>query len=81
MRTTIDKAGRIVVPKKLRDRFGLVGGTEVEIDDVGDGLLVAPVEKVASARLVEKDGFLVIEGDGSPFTDDDIRSMIDEMRR
>lgn len=31
MRTTIDSAGRIVVPKALRDALRLDGGTEVEI--------------------------------------------------
>jgi AbrB family looped-hinge helix DNA binding protein len=31
MRTTIDMAGRIVVPKVLRDELGLTGGQELEI--------------------------------------------------
>jgi AbrB family looped-hinge helix DNA binding protein len=31
MRTTIDSAGRIVVPKPLRDELGLVGGERLEI--------------------------------------------------
>ncbi|MET0420492.1 MAG: AbrB/MazE/SpoVT family DNA-binding domain-containing protein, partial [Acidimicrobiia bacterium] len=31
MRTTIDGAGRIVVPKALRDSLNLTGGTEVEL--------------------------------------------------
>ncbi|CAN5565391.1 hypothetical protein BH24CHL9_BH24CHL9_15280 [soil metagenome] len=32
MRTTIDPAGRIVVPKTLRDELGLTGGQELEIE-------------------------------------------------
>lgn len=31
MRTTIDKAGRIVVPKLLRDALNMNPGTELEI--------------------------------------------------
>ncbi len=31
MRTTIDRAGRIVIPRPLRDELGLSDGTEVEI--------------------------------------------------
>jgi AbrB family looped-hinge helix DNA binding protein len=37
MRTTIDKAGRVVIPSSLRERAGLVPGTEIEvtIDEFG----------------------------------------------
>jgi AbrB family looped-hinge helix DNA binding protein len=37
MRTTIDKAGRVVIPAPIRDRAGLTPGTELEIsiDDFG----------------------------------------------
>ncbi len=31
MRTTIDKAGRVVIPAAVRDRAGLTPGTELEI--------------------------------------------------
>jgi AbrB family looped-hinge helix DNA binding protein len=31
MRTTIDGAGRLVIPKPLRDRLGIDGGSEVEV--------------------------------------------------
>ena len=37
MRTTIDKAGRIVIPASVRERTGLAAGAEIEIteDDFG----------------------------------------------
>ena len=37
MRTTIDKAGRVVIPAALRERAGLTPGSELEIteDDIG----------------------------------------------
>ena len=37
MKTTIDKAGRVVIPASLRERAGLAPGTEVDItlDDFG----------------------------------------------
>ena len=31
MRATIDKAGRVVIPSSLRERAGLVAGTELEV--------------------------------------------------
>ena len=37
MRTTIDKAGRVVIPAGIRDRAGLTAGSEIEItaDELG----------------------------------------------
>jgi len=82
MRTTIDKAGRIVVPKRLRDRLGLQPGTEVEIDEDCGGLRMEVVEARPRAWFEERDGYPVIVGDGSwTLDDDDVRSMLDEMRR
>jgi AbrB family looped-hinge helix DNA binding protein len=46
MRTTIDAAGRIVVPKPLRDQLGVQPGQVLELE-VRDGRLeveIAPVE-------------------------------------
>lgn len=51
MRTTIDKAGRVVIPAGIRDRVGLSAGSEVEItaDDLG-----IRIERVAAGpRLVK----------------------------
>jgi AbrB family looped-hinge helix DNA binding protein len=37
MRTTIDKAGRLVIPAAVRDRLGLTPGTtlDVSVDETG----------------------------------------------
>ena len=37
MRTTIDKAGRVVIPAAVRERAGLTAGSELEIteDELG----------------------------------------------
>jgi AbrB family looped-hinge helix DNA binding protein len=37
MRTTIDKAGRVVIPAGMRERVGFVAGAELEVteDDLG----------------------------------------------
>lgn len=57
---TIDRAGRVVVPKTLRDRFNLSAGTELEIKAVGDGLKLRRISDEAS--LVRKHGILVHHG-------------------
>ena len=38
MRTTIDKAGRVVIPASIRERAGLTPGTELEVVDDGMGV-------------------------------------------
>src|SRR5437588_25990 len=46
MRTTIDAAGRLVVPKRLRDQLGFAPGTELELDVVDGRLEVAVPTRV-----------------------------------
>lgn len=70
MRTTIDKAGRLVIPKALRDQLGLRPG-EVEVNADGAALRV---EAVAAEGIVEVDGRWVIAatGDDEATIDDDV---------
>lgn len=77
MRTTIDRSGRLVVPKSLRDQLGLVPG-EVEVRADGAGLRV---EAVTGDELVEVDGRLVVPASGTPVTDADVRELRDADRR
>ena len=56
MKTTIDAAGRIVVPKPMRDELGLTGGQELEIT-ARDGRIEVDVTPVPM-RLEEHDGVI-----------------------
>ena len=56
----IDRAGRSVVPKSLRERFNLVAGTELEIEASGECLWLRKVG--AEPALVRKKGILVHHG-------------------
>ena len=60
MTITIDRTGRIVVPKSLRERFNRVAGTELEIEAGGDCLQLRRVD--AGLALVRKKGILVHHG-------------------
>jgi AbrB family looped-hinge helix DNA binding protein len=59
MRSTIDSAGRIVLPKAAREAVNLYGGTEVEIRVVGDHLEIEPVPM--EIAVVQKGSFYVAE--------------------
>jgi AbrB family looped-hinge helix DNA binding protein len=51
MRTTITRRGQTVIPAKLRGRYNLVDGSQVEWVDTGAGLKVIPVPTDPIAAL------------------------------
>ena len=53
MRTTIDKAGRVVIPAALRERAGLTPGAALEITEDDTGLRI---ERVAAGPRLMKIG-------------------------
>ena len=77
MRATIDKAGRLVIPKPLRDELGLRPGV-VEVTGEGTWLRVEPL---AEESLEERDGRLVIPAAGAPLDDEMVRSLRDAGQR
>ena len=81
MRTTIDAAGRIVVPKALRDELGFEAGRELELRAV-DGRLEVEVE-TTPMRLEERDGDLVAvtDRDMPPLPPDLVRETLERTRR
>jgi AbrB family looped-hinge helix DNA binding protein len=78
MEATIDQAGRILLPKPLRDALGLLPGTKVDVSQYGAGLQLIPAGR--TARLVEEDGALVATGE-TQIDDDIVFNLIDAGRR
>ncbi len=81
MRTTIDQAGRILVPKPMRDELGLSGGQEIEIT-ARDGHLEVDVAPVAM-RLEDDDGVLaaIPTEPLPPLTAEQVREVLERTRR
>jgi AbrB family looped-hinge helix DNA binding protein len=77
VRTTIDAAGRIVVPKALREALALTPGTTLDISRYGSGLQVVPSGR--TARLVEENGVPVATGE-TAIDDETVFGLIDAGR-
>jgi AbrB family looped-hinge helix DNA binding protein len=62
----IDKAGRIVVPKKVREAMHLRPGDKLDMNVIGDKMTVE--HRRAGRGLYEEGGWLVYDSGGAPFT-------------
>ncbi|WP_067967791.1 AbrB/MazE/SpoVT family DNA-binding domain-containing protein [Mycolicibacter icosiumassiliensis] len=81
MRTTIDPAGRLVIPKRIRDRLGLRGNEEVEITERDGRIEIEPAS--TDVELVREGSVLVARPDRElpPLTDEIVRETLDRVRR
>lgn len=61
MTLTIDGAGRVVLPKPIRDRLGLRAGSTLEMVETPEGVTLKPADR--ESCLVRKGGFLVYTGE------------------
>jgi AbrB family looped-hinge helix DNA binding protein len=81
MRTTIDAAGRIVVPKAVRDSMGLTAGRAIDVVFT-DGRI--EIELAPADLTVEVEGELprlVPATDLPELTDDQVRDALETTRR
>jgi len=80
MRSTIDAAGRIVVPKTVRERLGLTGGQAVDIRERDGRLEIAPVP--VAMKLVRRGRGLVAVPSRKlpPLTDEIVRETLERIR-
>jgi AbrB family looped-hinge helix DNA binding protein len=80
MRTTIDKAGRVVIPAAIRDRAGFSAGAELEVTEDDFGIRLRRVAQ--GPRLVKVGKRLVarpsVTADNRPTVD--VAAIIEEER-
>jgi AbrB family looped-hinge helix DNA binding protein len=67
MNVHVDKAGRLVLPKAVRQQLGITPDTTLELVPGPDGVLLRRVAEEPSMRLV--DGLWVHQGVASPTAD------------
>jgi AbrB family looped-hinge helix DNA binding protein len=79
MRATIDAAGRLVIPKPLRDELGFSPGTELELEAVDGRLEVAVPSRV---RVEQGPHGVRFAADGAGvLTAGEVRSVLERGRR
>ena len=73
----IDKAGRVVIPKPLRDELHLAAGDRLQLESSGDTITLRPVQEVSP--LQKEHGFWVYRT-GHSLKDLSIPDQIDKAR-
>jgi AbrB family looped-hinge helix DNA binding protein len=61
MNVTLDKAGRVVLPKPLREQMRLGPGDELEIESEGERITLRPVRP--QVQLKKEQGVWVYQGE------------------
>lgn len=81
METTIDAAGRVVIPKAMRARLGLADGGRVEVVEIDGAIRLSPAN--VPMELVEVDGVPVVRAGDEipPLTDEAVREALERSRR
>lgn len=73
----IDKAGRVVIPKQMRDAMGLHAGTRLRIEQDHEKLRLEP--DFPEPHLERRNGVLVLVG-SPPLPADNVNRSIEEDR-
>ncbi len=81
MRTTIDGAGRVVIPKPVREEAGLEAGAEVEVGFRDGRIEIEPAP--ATMRVLKRARGATIEAEEEMplLTSAEVRSVLDRVRR
>lgn len=77
---TLDHAGRLVVPKSVREEAGIVPGMPLRIMSREGRIEIEPVPR--EVRVVDRDGFRVAEPlvKGEPLTGRTVKRVREELR-
>jgi AbrB family looped-hinge helix DNA binding protein len=80
MTLTIDKAGRLVLPKAIRDEMQLRPGDALEVENSEDRIVLRP--RRGAKGLHKKQGIWVFSsGTGLPISADTTDGILQEVRR
>jgi AbrB family looped-hinge helix DNA binding protein len=77
-RVTLDKAGRVVLPKPMRDELHLEPGDALEIETTGEEITLHPLR--GQAQLRKKQGVWVFRS-GEPLSASEVERVVHQVRR
>lgn len=77
-RITIDKAGRIVLPKPVRDELRLEPGDTLDLETSGDKITLRPAQP--GGQLIKKHGVWVFHSD-EPLTEEIVEETARRIRK
>jgi AbrB family looped-hinge helix DNA binding protein len=75
---TIDKAGRVVLPKPVRDQLQLSAGDSLVLDSAEDRIVLRPVRQAVGMR--KKQGIWILDVD-EPLTLEAVNQTAEDVRR
>jgi AbrB family looped-hinge helix DNA binding protein len=81
MKASIDKLGRVVVPKPIRERLRLSGGELLEVEERDGVIELRPA--ATEVRVIETPQGPVAEPyeEVAPLTDELVRDVLEQVRR
>ena len=78
-RATLDSAGRIVIPKGMRDELQLEPGDSLTVESDGERVTLRPVRPHSPMR--KKNGSWVFHAGGEPITTEEANQVLEEQQR
>ena len=75
MEATVDRFGRVVIPKRVRDDLGIHPGTVLIVEERGNAVTLTPLS--GPEPLAEEGGVLVFQGPAAG----DLTAAVDEARK
>ncbi len=72
MQVTVDRSGRVIIPKEVRNDLGLQPGTKLQIKKENGKILLEPIS--VEMQIVVRDGVLVFRGAAAGDIEREIRS-------
>jgi AbrB family looped-hinge helix DNA binding protein len=77
MQVRIDNAGRIVLPKTVRDKLQLTGGDSLTLEQRGNTVTLSPAAE--HAAMFKKNGMWIFRT-GQPLSNETVRQTLDKVR-